>query len=117
MGLYNLSTDLLSSCLLSDVSQTEGCLARLDVDAMVLQAMGGYLKGGQAVSGLPLISGRGTLGFLFSCAADSDDASIRKYSLFQQAFSVSDFFTNSQPNACGAFLRECFSRGKSIVST
>ena len=28
--------------------------------------------------------------------------------LFQQAFSVSDFFTNSEPNACVNFLRECF---------
>ena len=28
------------------------------------------------MSGLPLISGRGTLGFLFSCAADSDDESM-----------------------------------------
>ena len=35
----------------------------------------------------------------------------------QQAFTVSDFFTNSEPNACGGFLRECFSLRKSIVST
>ena len=27
------------------------------------------------------------------------------------------FFTNSEPNACGVFLRECFSRRKSIAST
>ena len=26
--------------------------------------------------------------------------------LFQQAFSVSDLFTNSEPNACGDFLKE-----------
>ena len=30
----------------------------------------------------------------------------QKYaSLFQQAFSVSDFLSNSEPNACGGFLR------------
>ena len=44
--------------------------------------------------------------FFFSCPAYSD-----KYaSLFQQAFSVSDLYTNSEPNACGDFLREYFSR-------
>ena len=36
---------------------------------------------------------------------------------FQQAFSVPDFFTNSEPNACGAFVRECYSHRKSIVTT
>ena len=34
----------------------------------------------------------------------------------QQAFSVSDFFTNFEPNACGGFLRKSFSRRKSAVS-
>ena len=54
--------------------------------------------------------------FLFSCPAYSD---VRQNhaSLFQQAFTVSDFFTNSEQNACGGFLRECFSLRKSIVST
>ena len=53
---------------------------------------------------------------LIDCPAYSDDR--QKYaSLFQQAFSVSDFFTNSEPNACGGVLRECFSRRKYIVST
>ena len=37
--------------------------------------------------------------------------------VFQQAFSVSNFFTNSEPNACGGFPRECFSLRKSVVST
>ena len=47
--------------------------------------------------------------FLFDCPAYSDVK--QKYaSLFQQAFSVSDFFTNSEPNACGGFLKECYSR-------
>ena len=54
--------------------------------------------------------------FLFSCPAYSDVRQ-KHASLFQQAFTVSDFFTNSEPNACGGFLRECFSLGKSIVST
>ena len=54
--------------------------------------------------------------FLFGCPAYSDIR--QKYaSLFQQAFSVSDLFTNSEPNACGGLLKECFSRRKSIVST
>ena len=35
IGLYSLSTDMLSTCLLSDVFQTEGCLAGSDVGAMV----------------------------------------------------------------------------------
>ena len=38
-------------------------------------------------------------------------------SIFQQALSVSDIFTNSEPNACGEFLRECFACRESIVST
>ena len=53
---------MLSTCLLSDVSQIEGCLAGLDVDAMVCMLTQGdgwileaSLKGGQAVSGLPLV--------------------------------------------------------------
>ena len=54
--------------------------------------------------------------FLFSCPAYSDVRQ-KHTSLFQQAFTVSDFFTNSEPNACGGFLRECFSLRKSIVST
>ena len=53
--------------------------------------------------------------FLFSCPAYSDVRQ-KHASLFQQAFTVSDFFTNSEPNACGGFLRECFSFRKSIVS-
>ena len=56
------------------------------------------------------------LHFLFSCPAYSDVRQ-KHASLFQQAFTVSDFFTNSEPNACGGFLRECFSLEKSIVST
>ena len=47
--------------------------------------------------------------FLFSCAAYSDVR--QKYAnLFQQAFSVSDSFTNSELNACGGLLSECFLR-------
>ena len=91
---------MLSTCLLSDVSQQEGCLAGLDVDAMVC------------------ILTQDEQHFLFSCPAYSDVR--QKYaSLFQQAFYVSDFYTNykSEPNACGGFLRDCFSRRKSIVST
>ena len=34
-GLYSLSTSMLSTCLLSDVFQIEGCSAGLDVDATV----------------------------------------------------------------------------------
>ena len=32
---YSLSTNMLNTCLLSDVSQIEGCLAGFDADAMV----------------------------------------------------------------------------------
>ena len=33
------------------------------------------------------------------------------------SFSISDFFTNSEPNACDGFLRECFFHvEKSIAS-
>ena len=46
--------------------------------------------------------------FLFSCPAYSDVRQ-KHASLFQQAFSVSDFFTDSEPNACGGSVRECFS--------
>ena len=53
--------------------------------------------------------------FLFSCPAYSDVGQ-KHASLFQQAFSVSDFFTSSEPNTCGGFQR-VFSRRVSIVST
>ena len=45
--------------------------------------------------------------FLFHCPAYSD-VKQKHASLFRQAFTVSDFFINSEPNACGGFLRECF---------
>ena len=48
IGLYSLNTDMLSTCLLSDVFQIEGCLAGLDVGAMVCmltQGNGWILKG------------------------------------------------------------------------
>ena len=45
--------------------------------------------------------------FLCSCPAYSDVRQ-KHASLFQQALTVSDFFTNSEPNACGGFLKECF---------
>ena len=54
--------------------------------------------------------------FLFSCPAYSD-VTQKHASPFQQAFSVSDLFTDSEPNACGGFLRESFPLRKSIVST
>ena len=42
--------------------------------------------------------------FLFSCSADSGVRQKHAYaSLFQQAFSVSGFSTNSEPNACDGF--------------
>ena len=41
--------------------------------------------------------------FLFGCPAYSD-VRPKHASLFQQAFSVSDFFTNSKSNACGGSL-------------
>ena len=45
--------------------------------------------------------------FLFSCAAYRDVR--QKYaSLFQQAFFVSDSFTNSEPNACDAKPQRVF---------
>ncbi len=53
--------------------------------------------------------------FLFACPVYNDIRT--KYaSLLQQAFSVSDFFLYSEPNACGGFLRECLSLRKAIVS-
>ena len=48
IGLYKLSTGMLSTCFLSDVLLIEGCLAGLDVDAMVCiltQGDGWILKG------------------------------------------------------------------------
>ena len=48
IGLYSLHTDMLSTCLLSDVFQIEGCLAGLDMGAMVCmltQGNGWILKG------------------------------------------------------------------------
>ena len=48
IGLYSLSTDMLSTSLLSDVFQIEGCLTGLDVGAMVCmltQGNGWTLKG------------------------------------------------------------------------
>ena len=36
---------------------------------------------------------------------------------FSRPFLSQNFFTDSEPNACGDFLRDCFSRRKSIVST
>ena len=42
----------------------------------------------------------------------------QKYSsLFQQAFSVSDFLIDSEPNACGCFLRESLSCRKLLYTT
>ena len=53
-----------------------------------------------------------------SCLVAQLTVMLEKYaSLFQQGFSVSDFLTNSEPNACGGFLRDYFSHRKSIVST
>ena len=53
---------------------------------------------------------------LFRCPAYSDVRQ-KHASPFQQAFTVLDFFTNSEPNACGGFLTECFPLRKSIAST
>ena len=109
---------MLSTCLLSDVFQIEGCSADLDVDATVCmwtQGDGWIPKGriGCVRFATHLRTWRINS---FSCLVAQ---LIRQKfaSLFQQAFSVSDFFTNSEPNACGGFLKECFSRRKSIVST
>ena len=100
--------------------QIEGCLAGLDVDAMVCMLTQG--------DGWTLIGRTGCI----RCATH-DDASwmwrtnstscliaqlmITKYdSIFQQALSVSDIFTNSEPNAHGGFL-SVLHVGSCIVST
>ena len=71
IGLYSLSTDMLSTCLLSDVLKVEDCLAALDVGAMVCIDTGRWVDTiGEdrlcqdivkltLMSGLPLIPGRG----------------------------------------------------------
>ena len=40
----------------------------------------------------------------------------RHASLFQQTSSVSDFFARFEPNACGGFIRSCFSHRSSILT-
>ena len=106
---------MLSSCLLSDLSQKEGRLAGLDEDAM---AMGGSRYQTEDRLCQVCHSSEDMEGehFLFSCPAYSD---VRQNyaSLFQQAFSVSDFFPKSEPNARGGLLRQFVPRKKSIVST
>ena len=113
---------IMSTCLLSDVFRTEGCLAGLDI----------YRCG---CHGLHVDTGRwvdtkrtGCVRFathLRTWRMSSISCLVAQFtvmsdesmpSLFQQAFSkFSD--TNSEPNACGGFLREYFSRRKSFVST
>ena len=40
----------------------------------------------------------------------------RHASLFQQTSSVSDFFARCEPNACGGFIRSCFSHRSGILN-
>ena len=122
IGLYSLNTDMLSTCLLSDVFQIEGCLAGLDVGAMVCmltQGDGWILKGRTGCVRCATHLGTWKMSSISCLVAQLTVMAFRQKhaSLFQQAFTVSDFFTNSEPNACGGFLRECFSLRKSIVST
>ena len=53
--------------------------------------------------------------FLFDCPAYS---SIRAShaNLFQCACSVSDFFDNREANACGGFIRNCFSLRSNVLT-
>ena len=56
--LHIQSTNMLSICLLLDVFQIEGCSAGQNVDAtfcMLIQGDGWTSKGGQVMSGMPLI--------------------------------------------------------------
>ena len=105
---------MLSTCLPSDVFQIEGCLAGLDVGAMVCMLTEGdawMLKGRTGCARFASSKDvEDEQHFLFSYPAYRD-VRLTYASLLQQAFSVSDFFTNSDPNACG-FLRKCFSRKK-----
>ena len=104
---------MLSTCLLSDLSQKEGRLAGLDEDAM---AMVGYQTEDRLWQVCHSSKDMEAEHFLFSCPAYSD---VRQNcaSLFQQAFSVSDFSPKSEPNARGGLLRQFVPRRKSIVST
>ena len=51
--------------------------------------------------------------FLFDCPMYSSIRSSHA-SLFQRACSVSDFFASCEPNACGGFIRSCFSLRSNI---
>ena len=53
--------------------------------------------------------------FLFDCPVYSSLRASHA-SLFQQACSVSDFCIGCEANACGGFIRSCFSLRSSILS-
>ena len=53
--------------------------------------------------------------FLFECPAYSHIRA-KHADLLQQIFTVPDFFARIEPNACGAFLRECSSCRNSILN-
>ena len=131
IGLYSLSIDMLSTCLLPDVFQIEGCLADLDVHVCAVPYglpvsisvqldTGGWVDTKREVRLCQVCHSSKDVEdeqhFLSSYPAYSDVRQ-KHASLFQQAFSVSDFLTDSEPNACNGLLRESFSRRKPIVST
>ena len=77
IGLYSLSTDMLSTYVLSDVVQTKGCLADSDVGAtvcMLTQGNEGILKKRTGcVRFANRLRNEYEQRFLFSCPAYSDD--------------------------------------------
>ena len=100
---------MLSTCLLSDVSQIEGSPASLDLDAMVCmltQGDGWILKArtGCVRFATHLRTWRiSSISCLVAQLTVMCDKFCKYASLFQQAFCVRLF----EPNACGGFLRKC----------
>ena len=122
IGLYSLNTDMLSTCLLSDVFQIEGCLAGLDVGAMVCmltQGDGWILKGRTGCVrcathlGTWKMSSISCLVAQLTVMLDKSMPVFFSRPLLSQTFSL----TLNQMHVVSFFLRECFSLRKSIVST
>ena len=107
---------MLSTCLLLDAFQIEGCasmLSRFRCGCHGLHVDTGRRVETKREDRLCQVCHSSKdvedeQHFSFSCPAYSDVRQ-KHASLSQQAFSVSVFFAKSGPNACGCFLRECFS--------
>ena len=98
--------------------QIEGCLAGFDVDAMVCmltQSNGWILKGNTGCVRFATHLRMWRMSSI-SCIVAQLIVMLDKSMPVFFSRPVSEIFTSSEPNACGGFLRECFSRRKSAVS-